>query len=299
VHTDAIEAPMVAALSRPAGGRASRFEHSRLARALSLQQAGASQWLTAIPTRAPLKMGDSDFRYAVRHRLAMAPLDFLPPACPCGELAVTTDHAHVCSLNKRAWTVRHNGIVRTLERLATDAGYIVQHELGFAAPAARDGAAALAGADNAAAGELRPDCLLIGAHKTVAIDVSVICPTAASYVRPAARTALAAAHVREAMKLAKYDALCAAHGWRMVPFVMESYGAFGRRALDFLGTMLAYATEQNQPFVLKRARQELAVALQRGNAWVALQACVSARVGGRARPASARVRRRASRVQEE
>jgi hypothetical protein len=266
---------------------------------LSLQQSGASQWLTAIPTRAALKMGDSDFRYAVRHRLGMAPLDQLPLACPCGTLVVTTDHAHVCSHNKRAWTVRHNGILRTLERLASAAGYVVQHEPGFAAPVAVGGrqAAAIAGADIVAAG-LRPDCLLIGAHKTVAIDVSVACPTAASYVKAAARTALATASVREATKLAKYDALCAEHGWRMVPFVMESYGAFGRRALDFLGTMLAYATEQYQPFELKRARQELAVALQRGNAMVALQACVNARAVGGGRAASARVRRRASRAHD-
>jgi hypothetical protein len=268
VYTAALELPLVARMAANRG-RVARFDQERTARLRCLAQPGASLWLMAIPTTAALKMADGEFRFAARHRLALPPMDDLPPRCPCGTLA-TADHAHQCKNNGRARTLRHNLINRTLERLAAAARYTVTHEPRYYVPGACDG-------DEM--DRQSPDCVLIGPHRTIAVDVSVVCPTGASYMRRAAATTLAAAAQREQLKLKKYSGLAQQEGLRLVPFVLESYGAFGRMALDLLGTMEAHAAEHHQRFDVKDARQALSVALQRGNALVALQCCVTARLG--------------------
>jgi len=66
----------------------------------------------------------------------------------------------------------------------------------------------------------------------------------------------------------KYDAIAAANHYKMLPFVLESYGGIGQEAARTL-QFLAAAAAQPKSF-LRHAQQSLSVCLQKGNAQVAL-----------------------------
>ena len=67
-----------------------------------------------------------------------------------------------------------------------------------------------------------------------------------------------------------YDAECAHHGWQLVPFVLESYGALGSSACRFLEQISAHSTDRSPADFLAHATNMLSVAyLQVGNAHVA------------------------------
>lgn len=67
----------------------------------------------------------------------------------------------------------------------------------------------------------------------------------------------------------KYDRECAKRGWKMVPFVLESYGAAGLEARRLLLRMSAHSLERSPQDFLLHAERVLPVALQSGNARVA------------------------------
>ena len=82
---------------------------------------------------------------------------------------------------------------------------------------------------------------------------------------------LAAARMIESAKSTKYAGVAAARGGKFLAFVVESFGAFGRQALDIIKTLHSELSRApSSPSSLTRSFivETLAIALQRGNALV-------------------------------
>ena len=67
------------------------------------------------------------------------------------------------------------------------------------------------------------------------------------------------------------DAECAKHGWKLVPFALESLGAKGGEATRLLQRMAAHAIGRDPAAFLTHADRMLSAALQAGNAAVSTQ----------------------------
>ena len=61
---------------------------------------------------------------------------------------------------------------------------------------------------------------------------------------------------------------CAKHGWKLVPFALESLGAKGSEAAQLLQRMAAHAIGRDPAAFLAHADRMLSAALQAGNASV-------------------------------
>ena len=64
---------------------------------------------------------------------------------------------------------------------------------------------------------------------------------------------LVAASQAERRKHASYDAECAKHGWKLVPFVFESLGAKGGEARQLLQRMAAHSVDKSPQAFLAHA----------------------------------------------
>lgn len=239
------------------------------ARLNSCSAPGAGAWLTAMPTDRVFLMLDVSVRYAFRLRLGLPPSDAMPTNCVCGtRLLGNTQHFLSCQQLKRsAMTTRHDHIVRCFASLARDSGAAVIVEPNF--------------------GGERPDAEMIWSDKTQFVDVSVTHP-GASYTATA-QSPLGAASLRERVKKAKYDEWAQQHYGVFVPLVFESYGAMGDLARAFVGQLnterLSQPEGQDLPDQTASMLQQLAVALQNGNARVQDEGLLRARTaaaGGRA-----------------
>jgi hypothetical protein len=117
----------------------------------------------------------------------------------------------------------------------------------------------------------RPDAIVASHTVRYMIDVSVINPTAKSYLP----TGKYAAH-REKQKTKRYKQLARSEGCEFVPFVMESYGAWGEEATNFLRKISdEYSSDEEEAAAFyRRAVCALSFALQSGNAHVAGVGCI-------------------------
>src|SRR6185436_18477696 len=86
----------------------------------------------------------------------------------------------------------------------------------------------------------RPDIYVFASDRRILVDVSVIHPKADSFFREA-KAPLGAAKLRENHKCTHYRDLVAEEHAEFNPFVLESTGAFGNMAKQFLSTMRRYA----------------------------------------------------------
>ena len=68
--------------------------------------------------------------------------------------------------------------------------------------------------------------------KPTAFDLSVTSPLNPSLLSEAGLTAGSAAVAAELRKHSAYDAKCSELGWTCIPLVVESYGAWGREAVQ-------------------------------------------------------------------
>jgi Reverse transcriptase (RNA-dependent DNA polymerase) len=235
-------------------------------RLVSSTQPGASLWLTAVPTCQDLVMYNIDFRAAVRHLLCLPVSDNIPDTCPCGaDLKEHPDHFHSCPLGRRTnTTIRHNLVLRQLCRLGHLAGQTVRSEPVF-----------YRSDDQGREVRDQPDAEFISHLGVTLVDVSVVHPLSASYIRRTV-TPLACAIQRERAKTSKYAALTKDQGARFMPFVFESYGALGGVGERFISSLAEEAEANSNGGVSssafnKMARTALSVALQTGNARVSLR----------------------------
>jgi hypothetical protein len=198
---------------------------------------------------------------AARLRLGLPPSDDLPPNCSCGK-SLADDPAHFLDcprVNNFLTEVRHNPIARVLAQFAKS------HNLySILEPTLGQGK--------------RPDLDIVTPGETLSTDVSVTNPTAQSHISKSCSTNLGAAKARERVKVTKYKLLCAQESNTFIPFVLESYGAFGSHCSELITQMLNSGLEISPtPFNPIHARrvlaQTLSVALQVGNAKGLLYGC--------------------------
>jgi hypothetical protein len=89
---------------------------------------------------------------------------------------------------------------------------------------------------------------------------------------------LASTRRREAEKQAYYAQLGSQLGARVVPFILESYGAFGARATSFLSDLSSYSREAFSPPSQYSSVSLLSVVLQKGNVDMLAHGCLRSRV---------------------
>jgi hypothetical protein len=293
-HAEQLQA--IATKQREDFNRANLIARSSLRRKALLTAtsvANSAAFLSTLPTVAAYTLDNESVIQAVRHRLGLSAADeIVPQVCVCGaRFADDPDHYHSCvKLRSSSLTLRHNAIVNTLARLATEAGWLVtvepnDHLRPAPAAAAAAAAAPLAPMDAAAADRVscsdepesehwnrHGDLLLLRHNAKLYIDVSCTRPTNASSLssQPAvAHTPLVSTAVRAKQKEAKYKAIAEANGYTLLPFVVETYGGMGKEALRVLQFLAAHSPDSKRAF-LRHAHSSLSVVLQRGNALVAL-----------------------------
>jgi len=198
-------------------------------------------------------------------------------------LLVDPDHMHSCTLQEGVSVKRrHDAIKLALAELARSCGYHVEVEPRFP-PRVEHRRCAETGAwqRTAIQQQQHGDLLLVRNGTRQLIDVTVVRPTSLTWLQHGATSAgaasgshmqpLVAASAAEAKKLRTYSAECAHHGWTMVPFALESYGAKGKQAERLLQRMSAHSLDKSPEAFLAHAERVLSVALQVGNAGVAGQ----------------------------
>ena len=118
------------------------------------------------------------------------------------------------------------------------------------------------------------DLLLVRHNVRQLINVAVARPTTLTHLQGSASRGahlqpLVAASQAEKRKHDSYDAECAKHSWKLVPFVLESLGAKGGEARQLLQHMAAHSVDKSPQAFLNHADRLLS--LQVGNAHVSAQ----------------------------
>lgn len=124
----------------------------------------------------------------------------------------------------------------------------------------------------------RPDAQVNFSRGNIMIDASITHPSAPSLCRSAAARPLAAAKRREKLKESKYSTIARDEECQFVPFVMESYGSFGKQAFKFLKEVSYHSNDTSLlPVTTIQMVRALSICLQTGNAFVLLSGCMQAR----------------------
>ena len=119
----------------------------------------------------------------------------------------------------------------------------------------------------------RPADILIpswsNGDKTAAIDVSITSPLKSNILSEAGVVAGAAARQTEERKHTCNDTICSELGWKCVPLVVETFGAWGRTAGQFFGELasrLAAQSHSSKTTMLNNIYGRLSLILVRANA---------------------------------
>jgi hypothetical protein len=260
------------------------------------QNPSTSVWLTTPPLESEpgYSMSDLAYRLACRHRLGLLPYDDLrSKACvTCARRNVETptllddpDHAHSCTLQEgTSVKFRHDTSKMVVAGLVRSCNAHVVVEPQFPPLLVTE----LDTTTGRPITSVRPpvgihgDLLVVHHNTCQLIDFTVARPTQMTLLRGSATGTdmtfthpLVAAAAAEKRKHVTYDAECAAHGWKLVPFVMESTGALGTEASQLLERMSAHCTDRSPADFLLHAHRMLSVALQSGNAHVASHGAAS------------------------
>jgi hypothetical protein len=217
-------------------------------------------------------------RLAIRHRLGLLPFDSLArQSCVCKARTVQRfaddpDHFHSCSRHRRnCVTVRHNNLCSVLMDLAHLVGFHAVRE-----PNAHVRPPEIAALPaNSEKYNQHADLLLLKHDLKLYIDVTVVRPSSTTVLKNHPRienTPLVATIHTAKTKHTKYDAIARVNDYTMIPFVLESYGGFGKEAVKLLLTLAGHSKEYTPKQFLTHAYHRLSVALQSSNANLALQA---------------------------
>ena len=228
----------------------------------------ASAAFAVIPYASTLQLKPSHFRIAARLRLGLSPSADMPTHCACPAVppVLLSDnllHLSHCKRFAPNFVIqRHNEVVDCIARAARRVGASARVEprkLRFAAD------------------DRRPDIdVYLGADRFL-VDASIRIPQPGDDALEATRLASRKKHDR-------YDAQAKAVKATVIPFIVETFGAWGDEALRFAKTLKRHVAAQfggdddaAREFYYHFC-SELAVAVQRGNARVfetALQAARS------------------------
>ena len=103
---------------------------------------------------------------------------------------------------------------------------------------------------------------------SAAFDISVTSPLSSSLVVEAGMSSGVAARAAEKRKHLQNDAKCKLLGWRCIPLVVETYGAWGAEAIEVFSTVasrLAIRTNSTMSRALATLYGRLSMILVRAN----------------------------------
>ena len=225
-----------------------------LARVLSASGPGAAAWLKVFPSEEYI-MPDTFFTLAVRLRLGIPLHNALPRFCTCREdMHARPAHLLSCRYTRHAATsYTHDVIKFAIARICR-----LLHINAASEPKYCKGS--------------RPDIdIFFDITDHILLDVSMINPSAKSYTH-ISHTALGAAAARERFKINYHKALAREEKAKIVPFVLESFGAFGESARKFISRLAAEAADNTKLYTRSEVHSMLvntcSFLLQLGNARV-------------------------------
>jgi hypothetical protein len=210
---------------------------ARQAAQLSAAAQHAYRWLVNPLTDARHLILPLQWKLAIRHRLFLQPANVLPArSCTHADssehpLADEPMHFHVCEKHKKsAGYVRHQHVVKALQRWLHHIGKDVQYE------------PTIFGVNS----KCKPDLLVYDPQQQWMIDVTITEPSGKDHLksRHSATVPGAAARQAEKNKAGKYEPEIKKlsgvnHLTQFVPFVLETHGAIGKRALAWLQSLVA------------------------------------------------------------
>jgi hypothetical protein len=224
-----------------------------IARRLSAKQQYASRWLTVSPSLLNSRMNNNHFQFAIRNLLNLPIQDYMPYRCSAGcNKTISSDHFQSCLLYRNIITSqRHNIIIDRLASLCRlyNIPFLKEPPIGVNGD--------------------RADLLIMGGYgPDIYLDVSVTHPATNAFIK-SLRThinPLSATKKREQAKAKKYTSQLPPSSV-FFPFVMESYGAIGAKAISALRAIdkEARALDPTSSF-FQEAVTTVSVALQMGNA---------------------------------
>eukprot|EP00731_Ephydatia_muelleri_P013062 Em0007g372a len=228
------------------------------ARLLSASSPHASSWLTVIPSEGQgLHLDPPVFQTALKWWLGLDTAEGSVCAlCPDKMLDPLGHHATTC---KRGGDVvfRHNRLRDILAETCRRAHFSVQVEAGCNLTPDHS--------------HSRPADVLISnwaLEKTAACDISVTSPLNSNIMSEAGVTAGAAVQATELRKHEANDVKCSELGWLCIPLVVESYGAWGKEAMESfssLASRLAITSSRPKSAVLSELYGRLNLNLVRAN----------------------------------
>eukprot|EP00731_Ephydatia_muelleri_P023174 Em0015g757a len=228
------------------------------ARLLSASSPHASSWLTVTPSEGQgLHLDPPVFQTALKWWLGLDTAEgSICALCPDKMLDPLGHHATTC---KRGGDVvfRHNKLRDILSETCRRAHLSVQVEAGCNLTPDHS--------------HSRPADVLISnwvLGKTAACDISVTSPLNSNIMSEAGVTAGAAAQATELRKHEANDVKCSELGWLCIPLVVESYGAWGKEAMESfssLASRLAITSSRPKSAVLSELYGWLNLNLVRAN----------------------------------
>eukprot|EP00731_Ephydatia_muelleri_P009826 Em0005g412a len=244
---------------------------------LSVLSPHAASWLTVVPSEGlGLHLLPSVFQVAVKWWLGLDTSNgSLCALCPNNALDPLGHHATTCKEGGDVVT-RHNQLRNVLAETCRIAHLSVKVEMGSNLTSEHD--------HSRPADILLPNWAL---GKPAAFDISVTSPLNPKIISVAGLSAGAAALSTEERKHTENDPKCNAFGWCCVPLVTESYGAWGKEAMDsfkMLASRLAIISGKPKSVVLSELKSRLNLHLVRANATAILS-----RTAPNIAPASAKV----------
>ena len=233
-------------------------------------------WLQASPAFKPNVINDDGFVTALKMRLGV-PFRNQHTTCACGKLNdAYGHHAFRCTNLKGAGNTRHKWTNATLLRVIREAGLSAAAEVRYDEHFERAKGHSGAGGPER---EHRADILLTTEKGSkVVIDTTVHHPIHAS----AHTTRGVAAKAAEAQKVRFIRERYMISGGHFIPFSLETYGAMGEAAKEFLRTLARNKAGGNNVIYAQLVgfyRSRIAVAVQRGNL-VAINRWRTASLGG-------------------
>jgi hypothetical protein len=234
------------------------------ARIVSVSEKSTGLWLTTLPIHPSLIMHNTHFSIASRIRLGLVPFDDLK-SCSCNASLLNSPlHFLDCRLFRPLVTARHDRLVHTLARIARSVGVAVVVEPRVSLT-----------------DKSRTDANFFFSVCATHIDGTVVHPSCQSMFKVASKP-LGAALQREKEKDKLYLARTQALGSRFYPVVIESFGAIGPRARDFI-RLLSHEASMNSVHklygltVTNYILRSLAVVLQVSNGVICADASIKAR----------------------
>jgi hypothetical protein len=186
------------------------------ARIVSVSQPSSGLWLTSLPFHPSLSISNGHFSIASRIRLGLTPVDNLATCSCSASLKTNPLHFLDCRLLRSHINARHHRITHTFARISRLVGIAVVLEPRI-------------GMDDMS----RTDGNFFLTSLSAQTDVCVVHPSSSSYLKLATKP-LGTCIDREKKKDHLYLRKVQASGSLFFPLVMESYGAVGQRARDFI-----------------------------------------------------------------